>query len=77
MSIDRYADLTAMELTLQSAYPRVPRASVGFNYCRVDKGKRVTALVPPTSVIEVEQQIGRGKLLLVPLQDIRVPEVRT
>jgi len=73
--IDRYADMTAMEHTLHSAYPRVPLASVGFTYCCMDKGKRITALQNTASVTDVARQIGRGKLILMPLQDIPIPEV--
>jgi len=69
-------DMNALELTLQSAYPIAPLALVGFRNCRMDKGKHIRALPSPTSATEVECENGRGKLILMPLRDIPLPQVR-
>jgi hypothetical protein len=59
-----------------AAYPTVPLQLTGFQMCHVEKSKRIVVISPPpTSVSDVQDAVGKGKLVLLPLEDLSVDDV--
>lgn len=52
--------------------PQYPLGHYGITYGRADKGRKVEVFTKNT-VGELEQFIGKGKLLIIPNRDLPVP----
>lgn len=74
ISVQRDASISVLENAIYKAFPRVPLQLVGFTFRRCDKNKKLVAFSPVT-IIDIEQVLGKGKLVIVPNRDIPLSEV--
>ena len=68
--------MAQFEETICNAYHRVPLRLVGFTMYKAEKSKKIIKLSPqPAAVSEIEAAVGRGRLILLPHQDIALQQV--
>ena len=73
---NQYGDMASFKDSLCAAYPDVPLKQIGFQLCRLGKGRRVVEITPePTTMNEMRDALGRSKLIVVPLLNIAETEV--
>jgi len=72
LSLQRNSALESVEDAVIAEYSTVSLARSGFSFARASKGRQLEAF-RGNSVSELEQFIGKGKLMVVPRRDMSLP----
>ena len=72
IAVVRELPLENVEDEVINQYPRVSLGRSGFVFARADKGRRLENF-SGSSVAELEQFVGKGKLFIIPRRDLPLP----
>lgn len=72
IAVMRELPLENVEDEVINQYPRVSLGRSGFLFARADKGRRLENF-SGSSVDELEQFVGKGKLIIIPRRDLLLP----
>lgn len=71
LNVNRNDTLEHLEHMVMDRFRSISLAHYGFNFARADKGRRVETF-SGNSIFELEEFVGKGRLLIIPKRDIHV-----
>ncbi|XP_071842527.1 uncharacterized protein [Apostichopus japonicus] len=73
---NRNWSIEMLKTKISELYPEKSLGVIGFKFGRCDKGKKIH-LVEPANVRELEKAVGRGKLVVIPNNDIGLTSIES
>ncbi|XP_051782683.1 uncharacterized protein LOC114641135 [Erpetoichthys calabaricus] len=70
--IQRKWNFSCFEKFVQDSFPKAPLHLTGFTFAKAEKGRRLKKLAA-TTIHDLELEIGKGKICVVPGRDLPLP----